>query len=193
MALNDVLSEVAQRLGLKDSEIGTMRRQQEVLSDAIRDGHDRLEGLKKVVDRLDSQLLQKKKEYDAAGPGRRRIVKEELKLLFQQQDRSLEPVRVITRHLQACELQKHKIDLLIFVAEHPSRTEEIDEIALDMKDLLDEQQTQSKAVRELEGVSCMDQEDDAKFDERLNALGGMGETESPFPVDPMDERIAQLA
>lgn len=193
MALNDVLCEVAQRLGLKDSEIGTMRRQQEALSDAIRDGHDRLEELKKRVDRLDSQLLQKKKEYDAAGPGRRRIVKEELKLLFQQQDRSLEPVRVITRHLQSCEVLKHKIDLLVFVAEHPSRTEEIDEITLDMKDLLDEQQAQSKAVRELEGVSCMDQEDDAKFDERLNALGGMGEKESPFPVDPMDERIAQLA
>lgn len=193
MALNDVLSEVAKRLGLKDTEIGTMRRKQEELSDAIRNGHDRLDGLKERVDKLDAQLLEKKREYDAAGPGRRQIVKEELKLLFQRQDRSLEPVRVITQRLQAYQLLKDKIDQLIFVAENPSRTEEIDEITLDMEDMLDEQQAESKAVRELEGVSCMEQEEDAKFDERLNAIGGMDETESPSTVDSMDERIAQLA
>ena len=110
MALNDVLNEVAKQLGLKDTRIGTLRRKQMELSESIRDNHDRLEALKKRVDDLDSRLIKKKKEYDAAGPGRKRIIKEEIKLLFAQQDRIMEPVSAISDRIRLDELVKDKID-----------------------------------------------------------------------------------
>ena len=192
MALNDVLNEVAKQLGLKDTRIDTLRRKQMDLSESIRDNHDRLEALKKRVDDLDSRLIKKKKEYDAAGPGRKRIIKEEIKLLFAQQDRIMEPVSAISDRIRLDELVKDKIDILIFAEENPSRTEEIDEMTLDMKEWLDEQKVQSKASAELGDASYSHQEDEAELDSRLNAIDGVDETAKASHTDPIDERIAQL-
>ncbi len=198
MALNDVLCKVAEKLGFKDTDVDSMRRRQTEMSDAIRDGYDRLEALKKQVDGLDAKMSKKKKEYDAAGLGRRRIVKEELKLLFMQQDRILESLSVITRNLRSAELQRHKIGLLIAAAENPARIEEIEELTLDMKDMLDDQRAQSKVAKGLEDVdvSGLDRDDDTEFDARMNALGGEVETENAVGADSMDaidRRIAELA
>lgn len=192
MALNDVLNEVAKQLGLKDTRIDTLRRKQMDLSESIRDNHDRLEALKKRVDDLDSRLIKKKNEYDAAGPGRKRIIKEEIKLLFAQQDRIMEPVSAISDRIRLDELVKDKIDILIFAEENPSRTEEIDEMTLDMKEWLDEQKVQSKASTELGEASYSRQEDEAELDSRLNAIGGESVAENTSHSDSLDERIAQL-
>ena len=192
MALNDVLNEVAKQLGLKDTRIDTLRRKQMDLSESIRDNHDRLEALKKRVDDLDSRLIKKKKEYDAAGPGRKRIIKEEIKLLFAQQDRIMEPVSAIADRIRLDELVKDKIDILIFAEENPSRTEEIDEMTLDMKEWLDEQKVQSMASAELGDASYSHQEDEAELDSRLNAIDGVDEAAKTSHADPIDERIAQL-
>ena len=192
MALNDVLNEIAKQLGLMDTRIDTLRRKQAELSESIRDNHDRLEALKKRVDDLDSRLIKKKHEYDAAGPGRKRIIKEEIKLLFAQQDRITEPVSAIADRIRLDELVKDKIDILIFAEENPSRTEEIDEMTLDMKEWLDEQKVQSKASAELGDASYSHQEDEAELDSRLNAIDGVDETAKASHTDPIDERIAQL-
>lgn len=192
MALNDVLNEVAKQLGLMDTRIDTLRRKQAELSESIRDNHDRLEALKKRVDDLDSRLIKKKHEYDAAGPGRKRIIKEEIKLLFAQQDRITEPVSAIADRIRLDELVKDKIDILIFAEENPSRTEEIDEMTLDMKEWLDEQKVQSMASAELGDASYSHQEDEAELDSRLNAIDGVDEAAKTSHSDPIDERIAQL-
>lgn len=192
MALNDVLNEVAKQLGLKDTRIDTLRRKLAELSESIRDNHDRLEALKKRVDDLDSRLIKKKHEYDAAGPGRKRIIKEEIKLLFAQQDRIMEPVSAISDRIRLDELVKDKIDILIFAEENPSRTEEIDEMTIDMKEWLDEQKVQTKASAELGDASYSHQEDNAELDSRLNAIDGVDEPAKASHTDPFDERIAQL-
>lgn len=192
MAINDVLNEVARQLGLKDTRIGTLRRKQMELAESIRDNHDRLEALKKRVDDIDSRLITKKAEYDAAGPGRKRIIKEEIKLLFAQQDRIMEPVSAIADRIRLDELVKDKIDILIFAEENPSRIEEIDEMTLDMKDWLAEQKAQSKASTELGEASYSRQEDEAELNSRMNAIGGTAVTVNTSHADPLDERIAQL-
>ena len=192
MALNDVLNEVAKQLGLKDTRIDTLRRKQSELSESIRDNHDKLEAFKKRVDDLDTRLIRKKKEYDAAGPGRKRIIKEEIKLLFAQQDRIMEPVSAIADRIRLDELVKDKIDILIFAEENPSRTEEIDEMTLDMKEWLDEQKVQSKASAELGDASYSHREDETELDARLGSIGGEPESASTSNADPLDERIAQL-
>lgn len=198
MALNDVLCKVAETLGLKDTDVEAMRRKQAELSEAIRDGYDRIEELKKQVAGLDAKMAKKKKEYDNASSGCKRIVKEELKLLFLQQDRILESLTVITKNLHSAELQKHKISLLISAAENPSRIDEIEELTLDMKDMLDEQKAQSKAAKALDDVdvSSLGMDDDTEFDARMNAIGGVVEIEDAIGADSMDDidkRIAELA
>lgn len=192
MALNDVLNEVAKQLGLMDTRIDTLRRKQAELSESIRDNHDRLEALKKRVDDLDSRLIKKKHEYDAAGPGRKRIVKEEIKLLFAQQDRITEPVSAIADRIRLDELVKDKIDILIFAEENPSRTEEIDEMTLDMKVWLDEQRELAEASDDLATTVYSRQEGEHELDSRLNAIGAEAAAESTSHADLLDERIAQL-
>lgn len=192
MALNDVINEVAKQLGLKDTRIDTLRRKQEELSESIRANHDKLEELKKLVDDLDSQLIKKKHEYDVAGPGRKMIIKEEIKSLFAKQDRITEPVSAIADRIRLDELVKDKIDILIFAEENPSRTKEIDEMTLDMEEWLDEQKVQSMVSAELGDASYSHQEDEAELDSRLNAIDGVDEAAKTAHADPIDERIAQL-
>lgn len=192
MALNDVLSEVAKRLGLKDTRIDTLRRKQAELAAAIRDNNDRLEVLKQRVRNLDSQLAEKKKEYVAAGPGLQRIIKEEFKSFFAQQDRIMEPVSAIAERIRIDELVKDKIDILIFAEENPSRTDEIEERTLDMKDWLDEQKAQSKVSAELAQALYSRSENDVELDGRINEIGGTAESQKNSQSDSLDQRIAEL-
>ena len=113
-------------------------------------------------------------------------------MLFAQQDRITEPVSAIADRIRLDELVKDKIDILIFAEENPSRTEEIDEMTLDMKEWLDEQKVQSKASAELGDASYFRQEDEAELDSRLNAIDGVDEAAKTSHADPIDERIAQL-
>ena len=192
MALNDVLNEVAKQLGLMDTRIDTLRKKQAELAESIRINYDRLEELKNKVDDLDSRLIRKKSEYDAAGPGRKRIIKEEIKLLFAQQDRIMEPVAAISDCIKIDELAKHKIDILIFAEANPSRTVDMDEMTLDMKEWLEEQKVQSKVSAELGATSYSRQEDETELDSRLSAIGGDVSVVNTSHTDPLDERIAQL-
>ena len=192
MALNDILSAAALKLGLKDTQIGTLRKKQVELEESIRRNHELLESFKRQVVGIDKQLAGKKREYDAAGPGVKRIVKEEIRALFAQQDRIMEPVSAIADRIRQDELLNHKIGILIFAAENPSRTEEIEDLTDDMKDWLDEQREQSKAADELDGAAYSQKEADAKLDSRLNAIGGEVETADETVADPLDERIAEL-
>ena len=192
MALNDILSAAALKLGLKDTQIGTLRKKQGELAESIRRNHELLESFKRQVVGIDKQLASKKREYDAAGPGVKRIVKEEIRALFAQQDRIMEPVSAIADRIRQDELLSHKIGILIFAAENPTRTEEIEDLTDDMKDWLDEQREQSKAADELDGAMYSQKETDAKLDSRLNAIGGEVETAGKAVTDPLDERIAEL-
>ena len=75
MAINDVLSALAEKLGLKTTRLQDLHVLREKVEDDIRRNQDKLGDLKNEVADLDAKLRAKKKEYDAAGPGIRQIIK----------------------------------------------------------------------------------------------------------------------
>lgn len=193
MALNDIMSEVAERLGLKDTHLDTLRRRQMQLSENIRTNYDKLEALKNLVDDLDSKLKQKKNEYDLAGPGKRLIIKQELRLLFEKQDRIIEPIKTFSDQISRYELEKDKINTLIFAEENPSRIEDIEDMTADLEEWLDGQKDAARASKKLAATSySSQQEDEAEIDFRINSIDGVGEAVNETHSDSFDERIAQL-
>ena len=94
MAINDVLSNVAIRWGLKDTEIATLKKKQQELNDSIRQLTDVYKDQLDAADELDKLLLQTKKRFDVAGPTQRHIFKLQLRDLFAKQDAILQPAEI---------------------------------------------------------------------------------------------------
>ena len=153
MAINDMLSALAQKLGLKTTRLQDLQILHEKLTDDVRRNQDKLSELKTKVSDLDAKLRAKKKEYDAAGPGIKQIVKREFAVLFKQQDQVLETLDGISGRLEKDVVILHKLDLLIEASGNPPHTDVSDEIADDLGDALADLKDEDESVRNLEAVS----------------------------------------
>ena len=153
MAINDMLSALAQKLGLKTSRLQDLQVLQEKLTDDIRRNQDKLVDLKAKVSDLDAKLRAKKKEYDAAGPGIKQIIKREFAVLFKQQEQVLETLDGISGRLEKDVIILHKLELLIETANNPPHTDLSDEIKDDLGDALSDLQEEDDAVRDLDAVT----------------------------------------
>ena len=153
MAINDMLSAIAQKLGLKTTRLQDLQLLHEKLTDDIRRNQDKLGDLKAKVADLDAKLRAKKKEYDAAGPGIRQIIKREFSVLFKQQEQVLETLDGISGRLEKDVVIIHKLDLLIEASGNPPHTDVSDEIADDLGDVFSDLKDEAESVRNLDAVS----------------------------------------
>ena len=191
LPINDILSEAAVRLGLKDTRIGTLQKRQDELAESIRRNYNKLNEQKKKVALVDEKLSEKKKEYDAAGPGLKAIVKRELILLLKQQDRIAEPVAAIADALGRDQMIKDKIDMLILAETNPPDAEGIEDIMIDLKTWLKSNESVVAAAETLADTQYTSTES-AADDERISALGKTPESAVPPVKDEYDERISQI-
>lgn len=191
LPINDILSEAAVRLGLKDTRIGTLQKRQDELAESIRRNNNKLNEQKKKVALIDGQLSEKKKEYDAAGPGIKAIVKRELVLLLKQLDRIAEPVDAIADALERDQMIKDKIDMLILAETNPPDAEGIEDIMIDLKTWLKSNEGVAIAAETLAGTKYTSPES-ATDDERISAIGKTPESAVPPVKDEYDERISQI-
>ena len=200
MAINDMLSALAQRLGLKTTRLQDLQVLHEKLTDDIRRNQDKLSQLKTRVADLDAKLRAKKKEYDAAGPGIKQIIKREFAVLFKQQEQVLETLDGISGRLEKDVVIIHKLDLLIEASGNPPHTDVSDEIADDLGDALAELKDEDESVRSLDTVSYSP--GTTVSDERIASIGtseSIGVSESATkdlsakePQDDLERMIAAI-
>lgn len=197
MAINDMLSALAQKLGLKTTRLQDLQVLHEKLTDDIRRNQDRLGELKTKVSDLDAKLRAKKREYDAAGPGIRKIVRCEFEILFKQQDQLLESLQGISGRLKKDVVILHKLDLLIEASGNPPHTDVSDEIADDLGGALADLKDEDESVRNLDAVSYSS--GTAVSDERIASIGtgesnGASESsESLSAKEPQDDLERMIA
>ena len=153
MAINDILSALAQKMGLQTTRLEDLQMMKDRLADDIRRNQDKLGDLKSRVAEVDAQLRAKKKEYDASGPGIRRIIKSEFALLFRQQNQVLETLDSISARIVKDNDILHKVDLLISSLANPVKTDIADEVADDLGDVLDEIKYEDKSVNRMNDVN----------------------------------------
>lgn len=192
MAINDVLSNVAIRLGLKDTEITTLQRKQLELNEQIRQLNDVYELQLVEADKLDKLLLQTKKRFDVAGPTQKSIIKLQLKDLFDKQDGILQPAEIAHKTISIYQEMINKLGLLVIALQNPTNTEAIEDIAADYEDCLGDLQDAEKQVSHLKGVKYKGVEESLEIDQRISSIGATEDVTAKKVVDPLDERIATL-
>ena len=192
MAINDVLSDVAIRLGLKDTEITTLQRKQLELNEQIRQLNDVYELQLVEADKLDKLLLQTKKRFDVAGPTQKSIIKLQLKDLFDRQDGILQPAEIAHKTISIYQEMINKLGLLVIALQNPTNTEDIEDIAADYEECLGDLQDAEKQVSHLKGVKYKGVEESLEIDQRISSIGATEDVTAKKVVDPLDERIATL-
>lgn len=192
MAINDVLSNVAIRLGLKDTEITTLQRKQLELNEQIRQLNDVYEKQLDEADQLDKLLLQTKKRFDIAGPTQKSIIKLQLKDLFDKQDGILQPAEIAHKTISIYQEMINKLGLLVIALQNPTNTEDIEDIAADYEECLGDLQDAEKQVSHLKGVKYKGVTESAEVDQRIASIGATEDVGAEKIVDPLDERIASL-
>ena len=193
MAINDVLSAFAQKMGLQTTRLEDLQKIKERLEDDIRRNQDKLGEIKARVAGVDAQLSAKKKEYDAAGPGIRRIINSEFALLFRRQNQVLETLESISARILKDNDILHKIDLLMDSLVNPVKTDIADEVADDLAEELDEIRHENKSVSRLNEVDFGKTEEVS--DELIASIGAGApvriETEKESP-DELDRMISEI-
>ncbi len=192
MAINDVLSNVAIRLGLKDTEITTLQMKQLELNEQIRQLNDVYELQLVEADKLDKLLLQAKKRFDVAGPTQKSIIKLQLKDLFDRQDGILQPAEIAHKTISIYQEMINKLGLLVIALQNPTNTEDIEDIAADYEECLGDLQDAEKQVSHLKGVKYKGVEESLEIDQRISSIGATEDVTAKKVVDPLDERIATL-
>jgi len=192
MAINDVLSNVAIRLGLKDTEITTLQRKQLELNEQIRQLNDVYELQLVEADKLDKLLLQTKKRFDVAGPTQKSIIKLQLKDLFDRQDGILQPAEIAHKTISIYQEMINKLGLLVIALQNPTNTEAIEDIAADYEDCLGDLEDAEKQVSRLKGVKYKGVSESSEVDQRIASIGATVDVGAEKIVDPLDERIATL-
>lgn len=193
MAINDVLSALAQKMGLQTTRLEDLQKMKDGLDDDIRRNQDKLGDLKARVAEVDAQLRAKKKEYDSAGPGIRRIIKSEFALLFRQQDQVLETLDSISARIVKDNDILHKVELLIGSLANPVKTDIADEVADDLGDVLDEIRYEDRSVSRMNDVSFARSEE--VTDERIATIGADATeraADKDGQADELDRMISEI-
>lgn len=168
MAINDALSALAQKLGLKTTRLQDLQTLREKLADDVRRNQDKLGELKTDVSDLDAKLRAKKKEYDAAGPGIRQIIKREFAILFKQQEQVLETLDGISSQLNNGTILLHKVELEIANLQQPNREDDFSRLIVDIEISSENRRAENNLARELDGKKMPAFEDVS--DARIEAI-----------------------
>ena len=202
MAINDVLSALAEKLGLKTTRLQDLHVLREKVEDDIRRNQDKLGDLKNEVADLDAKLRAKKKEYDAAGPGIRQIIKREFAFFFKQQEQVLETLNGISARLNNDAVLLHKTKVLISSLESQNRVggdmeDPFDDVAIELGIEIDNQRAENKSAKELDKVRFPST--DEISEERIASLSADGRTNvssssstAREEQDDLDRMIAEI-
>ena len=192
MAINDVLSALAQKLGLQATRLEDLMKMRSRLEDDIRQNQDRIGDLKNKVAENDAKLRAKKKEYDAAGPGIRKIIKSEFALLFRRQDQVLETLDSIAARIGKDNDLLHKLELLIEEMQHPPKTDMIDDVADDLGIVLEDIRDEDRSAERLNEVNFTKQA--TATDEQIANIDAATpeRAEMATPEDDLDRMISEI-
>ena len=118
MELNDLLCAAAEKLGLKDTHLDTMRKRQSELRASIANSQTLLDVYIDKISQLDDELAELKNKYSASGGGVKEVYARKIKIAFNKRKRLLEPVDAISDRIELHELYCDKLELLIFAEYH---------------------------------------------------------------------------
>jgi hypothetical protein len=191
-AISAVLSGLAQFLGIKPSPIRRIEEMDRKLAAAKASNIDRLEALKEKVKQLEAQIITKKKEYDKAKGYSKQIVGGEIQRLFREIDSLPEEEKVITGNINRISVAKGKIVSLKTSLDKGIEEDELDDIAIEVRQVFDELKAADIALGDLERVKYQPVETKpVNTEKRVSELAEEQETTTSLPPE-IEKRLKEL-
>lgn len=134
---------------------------------------DRLEALKQNSARLESMVLAKKKEYDAATGERRNIIAKEIERLFRELDRLHSREQIIAANTERISAAWAKLEEYRAAQESGLSESDLDDLALELQDAFDNLKQVDRAGKDLEQVAYQAPESAAvDVEQRMTEVAG---------------------
>lgn len=172
MTLSDLLTGLLERLGLKTfQKKKKFQRMEQSLREKKALNEDRLDSLKDQIERLERNVLFKKREYDAAKGDTKRIVGGEIERLFKELDRSRGQEEILARNIEQITLALAKQAEIKAALDSSVDEGAFDELALELQDVIGELKAADQAAKELETMQyAASRTDSVDIDARMASL-----------------------
>ena len=192
--IGSVLSRLAELLGLKASEKGKMRALRDKLSQRYENNKDNLDALKQQITSLQVRARRQKAERDKARGENRKIVEKEISQTFREIDRATQREEIITANLDKVNLAQEKISQWLDASERGVSEDELDDVAIELKEAVDAMRVSDRAATDLDRVRYEGRErPQVDVETRMTAVSEVatGEAESTLTSEE-ERRLAEL-
>jgi len=190
--ISDILSKLAQFLGIKTSDERRTELMEQKLASSKARNVDQLETLKDKIRQFEAQALHKKKEYESAKGDSKRIVGGQIEQIFRDLDRLHGQENVITSNIERISVAQAKVEEYKAAQARGLEEGELDDIALELQEAFEGLKVADRASRDLEGVEYQaPQVSPVNAEKRMAEVSGEQETTTGLSLE-VEKRLKQL-
>ncbi len=190
--ISDILSKLAQFLGIKSSDKNRTELMEQKLSAAKAGNVDQLESLKDKIRQFETQALSKKKEYETTKGDIKRIIAGEIERIFRNLDRLHGQENVIASNIERISIAQAKIEEYKVAQVKGLEEGDLDDIALELQEAFAELKVADRASSDLENVEYQAPEiSEVNTERRMAEVAGEQETTAGLSAET-EKRLMQL-
>ncbi len=188
-SLSAIFAKIAEWLGMKPSQAKRLELMEQKLTAARAANADKLEALKDEIRKLEQRAIRKKKEADSARGDVKRMVIREIEQTFRDLDRLRGRETIIVANLERISVAISKVREWNAAQDRGIEEGQLDDIALDLREVFDQLRTSDREVRDLENERYESPERaSVDVSQRVGELEGAKET----PVELSDSTLKRL-
>lgn len=190
--ISDILSRLAEMLGLKKSEAARFEEMGHKLGEAKADNNDRLGSLKDEIRVLTTRARKKGQEFEEAHGDVRKIISGEIERTFRELDQLQKREKIIGANLDRIATTQAKLLELQDAQAQGVEQDDLDDLALELQDAFSELKVADRVTRDLEQVEYEPEERQAVESEpQVTEPPGQREIQPQLPSD-LEKRLAEL-
>lgn len=159
MAINDILAELAVKIGLKKTDLQRCESSIAELEEQIRDLYDELERKLEEARQLEARIRKIKAQYDQAAPASKKLLESQLKSLMGD-FRHLQELQDLTlRNIEKSKLllQSRRMELEVLL--HPVEVDAVEDAADAKQELLDDLKDEDRELAKLKDKAYVREEE----------------------------------
>ena len=164
MAINDVISAVLTKFGLKQTEAQKCEAAIGELEEKIRNLYDQLNERIDESKRLEARISKLKAQYDIANSATRQLLEDQIRSLLRECKHIKERQGLLLRNIEREKAMKHACELKLDNLRNPTDVDAVGEMAEDKREMVEDLKEEDKALAELAGIKY---EREARQDESI--------------------------
>lgn len=153
MAINDILSSLLEKTGIKKSNVRKCEDAIAELEGRIRDLHDELEGKGEEIKLLESRLRTLKERYDASSPAAKKLLDAQIRSLISDYKRMEEMQGLILRNIEKNKSLLAAKSMVLETLRHPVDAEGVEDAIDSKQEMIGDLKDEDKSLNKLAGTT----------------------------------------